>query len=140
MGTPPKGAPSDGKLLQEAVSLAGDADTVVLALGNSRDQEHEGIDRPDISFPDNQVALAKAVLALKKPTVLVLSNGGTLALDGGTGLMNCDAIVEAFNPGHNTPELAALLFGESNRWGKLPVTIYSLNYTRGGGGLPPASS
>lgn len=137
MGPLPKGAPSDEKLLQEAVSLAGDADTVVLALGNSRDQEHEGIDRPDISFPDNQVALAKAILALKKPTVLVMSNGGTLALDGGTGLMDCGAIVEAFNPAHNTPELAELLFGESNRWGKLPVTIYSLNYTRGGGGLPP---
>ena len=46
------------------------------------------------------------------------------------------AIVEAFNPAHNTPELARLLFGEANSWGKLPVTIYSHNYTTGGGGLP----
>ena len=57
LGTPAHGAPSDAKLLQEAVALAKSADTVVLALGNSREQEHEGIDRADISFPDNQVQI-----------------------------------------------------------------------------------
>ena len=46
------------------------------------------------------------------------------------------AIVEAFDPGHTTPQLAALLFGNANNWGKLPVTIYSHNYTTGAGGLP----
>ena len=53
----------------------------------------------DISLPANQAALAKAILALKKPTVLVLSNGGALALDGpGTGglIAGCGAIVEGF--------------------------------------------
>ena len=59
LGTPAHGAPSDAKLLQEAVALAKSADTVVLALGNSREQEHEGIDRADISFPDNQVQIKK---------------------------------------------------------------------------------
>ena len=48
------------------------------------------------------------------------------------------AVVESFNIGHNAPQLAALLFGDQNRWGKLPVTIYSADFTTGGGGLPPA--
>ena len=47
-------------------------------------------------------------------------------------------LVETFNLGHNSGELAALLFGDANRWGKLPVTIYSQNFTQGGGGLPAA--
>ena len=60
--------------------------------------------------------------------------GGIVALDG--LLDRPEAIVEAFNPAHNALELAQLLFGQANRWGKLPVTMYSLNFTRGGGGLP----
>ena len=53
------------------IATARNADVVVLVLGNSRDQEHEGIDRADIKSPANHGALAKAVLALGKPTVLV---------------------------------------------------------------------
>lgn len=35
-------------------------------------------------------------------------------------------------------QLASLLFGDANSWGKLPVTIYSANFTTGADGLPPA--
>jgi beta-glucosidase len=58
------------------------------------------------------------VLALGKPTVLVMSNGGALAID--TLVAPAAAIVEAFNPAQQAAALAALLFGHSNRWGKLP--------------------
>ena len=70
----------DPEMVAEALSLARDADRVVLVLGNSRDQEHEGIDREDINLPYNQAALAKAVLLIRKPTVVVLSNGHLLQL------------------------------------------------------------
>ena len=40
------------------------------------------------------------------------------------------AIVEAFNPGFGAQQLAESLFGEANRWGKLPYTIYDKNYTK----------
>ena len=36
-----------------------------------------------------------------------------------------DAIVEAFNPAFGAPVLARTLFGELNRWGKLPYTMYN---------------
>ena len=67
------------------------------------------------------------VLALGKPTLLILSNGGGVAIDN---LMDGPrAIVESFNPAQQTPALASLLFGDANRWGHLPVTIYPHAYT-----------
>lgn len=68
----------------------------------------------------------KQVIALGKPTLLILSNGGAIAIDSLVG--GSQAIVEAFNPGHQAPALADLLFGVENR-GKLPVTIYPHEYT-----------
>ena len=56
-----------------------------------------------------------------KPTVLILSNGGAVAIDG--LIDGPRAIVEAFSPAQQTPALASLLFGEENRWGRLPYTI-----------------
>merc|ERR1711959_658798 len=96
-------------------------------LGNDRTQEHEGIDRPDISLPGMQEPFAKQVLALGKPTLLILSNGGAVAIDN--LVEPSGAIIEAFNPAHMAPALAALIFGRENRWGKLPATIYPHSYT-----------
>jgi beta-glucosidase len=90
-----------------------------------------------MNLSSSQEALANAVLRLSKPTLLVLTNGGAISLDGLTEGAN--AIVEAFDPAHNTRQLASLLFGHANNWGKLPVTIYSHNYTTGEGDLPAQS-
>lgn len=137
-GISPFGIPS-------AVSVASKADVVILALGIDRSIEHEGcavpitfdvnyflvltntfklsrLDRTAITLPGHQEDLARAIYALKKPTILILTNGGPLAIDDiqdGAG-----AIVEAFNPGFGTPMLARALFGLENRWGKLPYTVY----------------
>jgi hypothetical protein len=63
------------------LELVKSADVAVLVLGNDKSQEHEGIDRPDTALPGQQESFAAKVLALGKPTVLVLSNGGALAID-----------------------------------------------------------
>lgn len=113
--------------IEAALAAARAAEAVVLALGNDRSVEHEGVDRKDIGLLGQQRALATQVLALGKPTVLVLSNGGALGIDG---LVDGPrAIVEAFNPAQQTAALAALLFGDENRWGKLPYTVYPSSYT-----------
>jgi len=111
-----------------AIAAAKSADVVVLALGNDRSQEHEGIDRPDTALPGLQESFALQVLEAigAKPSILVLVNGGALAID--KLVAPVDAIVEAFSPSQFTPELAALLFGDENRWGKLPYTIYPHAY------------
>jgi len=113
--------------IAEALNLVKAADIAVLVLGNDRTQEHEGIDRPDINLPGMQEPFAKQVLALGKPTLLILSNGGAVAIDN--LIKPSQAIIESFNPAQMTPALAALIFGRENRWGKLPVTIYPHAYT-----------
>ena len=120
----------------EAVSAARAAEVVVVVVGNDRSAEHEGVDRADVPLPTAQLRLARAVLELRRPTLLLLSNGGAVSLDG--LIEGSRAIVESFSLGHNAPQLAALLFGDANRWGKLPVSIYSKNFTTGGDGLPAA--
>jgi hypothetical protein len=58
-----------------------------------------------------------------KPVILVLVNGGQVAID--EAVDNPVAIVEAFHSnGIGGTALAMSLFGLENRWGKLPYTIY----------------
>jgi beta-D-xylosidase 4 len=125
----------------------------VLALGTDSSVAREGLDRVDTALPGAQAALAAAVLAAGKPTVVVLFNGGTLAVDGllaargGAGGATAPlALVEAWNPGvaGGTP-VADALRGRENRWGKLPVSwppaayygllpIEDMDMVAGGGG------
>jgi len=86
-----------------------------------------------------QIALARKILALRKPTVLVLMNAGAVAIDTlldfhaetGAGAHGPAplAIVEAFYPGPRGGEaLAQGLFGQHNRWGRMPYTIYPTSF------------
>lgn len=63
-----------------------------------------------------------------KPTLLIMANGGMLAIDN--LIEDLDGIVEAFNPAQSTRALASLLFGDENRWGKLPVTMYPASFAQ----------
>ena len=64
-----------------ALAMARAADLVILALRIDKSIEGEGHDRPGIGLPGLQSEFAELVLALRKPTVLVLTNGGPLAID-----------------------------------------------------------
>jgi len=95
--------------------------------------EHEGQDRTDTALPGIQEAFALKVLALNKPTVLVLTSGGALAIDNlmpkALSRSAPYAIVNAFNPGTvGSLALGRSLFGLENRWGKLPITLYPHGY------------
>jgi beta-glucosidase len=80
-----------------ALAAAKAADQVVLYLGIDGSVEGEGKDRHFVGLPPTQVALAKAVIAectvSKKPVVVVLINGGQLAIDWLSE--NAPAIIEA---------------------------------------------
>lgn len=116
---------ADSSGIAPALDLVREADAVILALGITHTEEHEGIDRADTKLPGLQLQFAQQVFdaAGKKPVILTLCNGGVLILDD---LVNRSAaIIEAFNPAQKGPRaLAELIFGLENRWGKLPVTIY----------------
>ena len=94
--------------------------------------ELEAHDRTTIDLPQVQHDLAKAVLALGKPTVIFLMNAGAVAIDAeaahdGPAPLG---IIEAFYPGiFGGQALAEGLFGEMNQWGRLPYTIYPNKFT-----------
>ena len=111
-----------------AVALAKKADIVLLCLGIDKSIEGEGHDRVSIALPGLQPTFAKMILALNKPTVLILTNGGALSTEGFD--QSASAIVEAFNPNVvGATAVASLLFGHVNTWGKLPYSIYPETYT-----------
>lgn len=74
---------------------------------------HEGTDRGSFELPGSQLDLAAAVLAVQKPTVLLLVNGGIVAID--KLHHQATAVVEAFFPALQAPALAQQLFGSTNR-------------------------
>jgi beta-glucosidase len=120
-------------LRAEALKVAREADVVVMALGLSPSLEGEemdvkvkgfsGGDRTDLELPGAQDELLKAIVATGKPVVLVLMNGGALAVNWAQA--NVGAIVEAWYPGEEGgTALADVLFGDYNPAGRLPVTFY----------------
>lgn len=119
--------------IKAAVKVAAAAEQIVLCVGLNRHEEKEGRDRANTSLPGLQSKLAIDVLAVAKraqiPLVIVLINGGTVSLSSSVVDDSYAAVVEAWYPGlrgGNAP--ADALFGATNRWGKLPVTIYQTSY------------
>lgn len=120
---------TDSSRITAAMELAQKADVVILALGTDGTIEAEGVERYDISLPRLQLHLAMQVVALNKPVVIVLVNGGPLAVDALATAGEHVAIVEAFNPCVlGMKAVAAQLFGEENRWGRMPYTTYNSSY------------
>lgn len=118
-----------------ALDLVRKSDFVVLALGDDKTIETEGHDRVDTALPGLQESFAKQVLGLEKPTVLVLVSGGPMAIDGILAYQGKKegsagfAIIQAFFPSHKGAQaLGQTLFGNENRWGKLPITMYPHHY------------
>jgi hypothetical protein len=109
------------------------ADQLVIMLGISSNIETEGHDRTNTTLPGMQEELALQLLALNKPTVVVLLNGGIVSVDALLAKAlpsNPPAIVEAWNPGiRGGVAIAKALFGVTNRWGKLPVTVYASSFS-----------
>jgi beta-D-xylosidase 4 len=107
------------------------ADVVVACVGFSNALvEHEGADHNYTTLPGIQAAFLQQVYAAAAktgaPVVVVLVNAGPIALDG--LIQPAAAIVEAFYPSFGAPQIVQQLFGQLNRWGRLPYTIYDAAY------------
>ena len=82
----------------------------------------ESRDRLDIGLPGRQAEMVAAVAATGTPVVLVLVAGRPLAIE--TEAAASAAVLQAWVPGEEGPgALAAVLFGDANPGGKLPVTF-----------------
>lgn len=114
----------------DAVAAARVADVIVLVLGIDESVEKESHDRTSIDLPDVQHKLAAQVLALGKPTAIVLVNGGMVAVQQEAAIQGPVAILEAFYPGmFGADAIAATIFGKNDHLGgKLPITVYNASY------------
>jgi beta-glucosidase len=109
-------------LRQEAVAAARQAEVTVVFAGLGEREESEGFDRETLGLPAAQVDLIRAVAAASPRTVVVLSHGGVVSLEGWHD--DVDAILDGFLPGQaGGPAVADLLFGVANPSGHLAETI-----------------
>ncbi|WP_062385354.1 glycoside hydrolase family 3 C-terminal domain-containing protein [Demequina iriomotensis] len=114
---------ADGEALaDEAVALAARADATVLFLGLPEEDESEGFDRAHLDLPPAQLALLERVAADCDTVIVVLSNGGALAL--GPVIQHADAVVEMWLGGQASGGAAAdLLLGVAEPGGRLAETL-----------------
>jgi beta-glucosidase len=107
-----------GNLLAQAVAAAKNAAVAVVFAGN---YETEGTDLTSINLPANQNQLIAAVAAVNPDTVVVLNTGSAVSMPW---LDKVKGVIEAWYPGQDDgDEIAAVLFGDVNPSGKLPVTF-----------------
>ncbi|GAA1235661.1 beta-glucosidase [Microbacterium phyllosphaerae] len=112
---------SDDDLRDEAVAVASAADVAVVFLGLPAAEESEGFDREHIDLPADQLALLDAVIQANPTTVVVLSNGGVVALPFADRV---PAIVETWLLGQaGGGAVADVLYGAVNPSGKLTETV-----------------
>ncbi|WP_334148466.1 glycoside hydrolase family 3 C-terminal domain-containing protein [Microbacterium sp.] len=108
-------------LRAEAVKAAASADVAVVLLGLPAAEESEGFDRDHIDLPAEQLALLDAVIEANPRTVVVLSNGGVVALPFADRV---PAIVESWLLGQaGGGAVADVLYGVVNPSGKLTETV-----------------
>jgi beta-glucosidase len=108
---------NDGSDVAQAAALAKSSDVAIVMVG---DYETEGRDHP-ISLQDNQDQLVEAVAAANPRTVVVLKSGSVILMPW---VKQVPAILEAWYPGEEDGHaVAAVLFGDVNPSGKLPMTF-----------------
>lgn len=108
---------TDGKDIRKAVALAASADVAIVMVG---DRETEGKDHP-ITLSGNQDELVEAVAAANPHTIVVLKSGSAVLMPW---VDKVPAILEAWYPGEEDGDaVAAILFGDVNPSGKLPMTF-----------------
>ncbi len=118
LGTGASVTTADGTDIARAAALAKQADVAVVVVN---DTEKEGTDRPNIDLPGTQNQLVAAVQAANPRTVVVLNTGSAVTMPW---LSQVPAVLEMWFPGEEDGNaLAALLFGDVNPSGKLPVTF-----------------
>ena len=85
--------------------------------------EYGAGDKNHLRLPGLQQKLLEKVVAVGKPTILVLASGSALAVN--FAQEHCNAVVQSWYPGAlGGRAVAELLFGQYSPSGRLPVTFY----------------
>jgi beta-glucosidase len=116
------------RLITEALSVAGEAEVIVLAIGDTEQTSREAFasnhlgDRTGLDLTSQQNELFDALLELGKPVIVCAINGRPPSWPRVADHAN--AILECWYPGQEGgTAIAEALFGIANPGGKLPVTV-----------------
>ena len=102
----------------EAVRAARKAHVAIVFVGRF---ENEGYDLQNLRLAPVDDQLIQAVAAANRHTIVVLNSGGPVVMPW---IAHVQAVVEAWYPGQEDGSaIAAVLFGDVNPSGKLPVTF-----------------
>lgn len=113
--------PEDPNLLQRAIELAANVDTVVLMVGETADAGLESVDRETTLLPSEQIELIEQVCAANPRTVVVINAAHPIDT---TCLEKAAAVLMVWYPGQQFgPALAKVLSGHLEPAGRLPVTF-----------------
>ncbi len=108
----------DGSNVAGAASVARAAQVAIVFVSTS---EGEGHDRPNLELPGNQDQLVSAVAAANPKTIVVLNTGGPVLMPW---VDSVRGVIEAWYPGQEDGNaIAAILFGDVNPAGRLPLTF-----------------
>ncbi len=118
----------NAKRIQDAVQVARKADLVILVLGENEQSSREAYapnhlgDRDSLDLLGSQDDLAKAIVALGKPVVVLLLHGRPNSIN--YIAENVPAIIDGWYLGQEGGTAAAdVLFGDYNPAGRLPITV-----------------
>ncbi|TAM82985.1 MAG: glycosyl hydrolase [Acidobacteria bacterium] len=109
---------ADGSDIAGAARMAKSAEVAIVFVNTV---EGEGHDRSNLELPGNQDQLISTVASANPRTIVVLNTGGPVLMPW---INHVSSVVEAWYPGQEDGNaIAAILFGDANPAGKLPLTF-----------------
>lgn len=107
--------------IQAAVDLAARSDVAIVVAGLTREWESEGFDRPDLELVGRQNELIARVAAANPNTIVLLNVGSPVTMPW---LDDVATVLQTWYLGQETGNaLAAVLFGDADPSGRLPITL-----------------
>lgn len=112
---------TDYELLEEAVNVAKEVETVIVFAGLLDVMEQEGNDRKNMQMPESHCTLIHEICKVNKQTIVVLHNGGPVEMPW---VEEPRAILETYLGGEAVGEVTVeMLYGDVNPSGHLAETF-----------------
>jgi beta-glucosidase len=111
------------ELYSREKNLAKNSDAVIIVAGINKMIEREGLDRETLDLPADQMDFIREISKTNSKTIVVLIAGSSMTINWLQD--HIPAIVNAWYPGEQGGNaIAAVLFGDYNPAGRLPLTYY----------------
>jgi beta-glucosidase len=106
------------KKIQQAVYVASKSSVAIIVTGI---QEGEFQDRAMLSLPGHQEEMINKIAATGNPVVVILTGGSAITMN--SWLQKVKGVINVWYPGEEGGNaVAAILFGDANPAGRLPIT------------------